>query len=231
MIKFENVCVKYNGRFQALDNVNLKINAGEFVCIVGASGAGKSTLIKLLLKEENPYQGRIIVANLDYAKIDNKNIPYLRRRIGVVFQDFKLLPNLNVFENVAFALEVSAVSTEDIKRTVPKILNLVGLSEKEKHYPNQLSGGERQRVAIARALIRTPKILVADEPTGNLDPKTAWGITELLLRINKLGTTVILTTHNYEIVKAIKKRVITIGEGKIVSDKPLAKSKAKDNHV
>ncbi len=191
--------------------------------MVGSSGAGKSTLIRLLIKEEMPTSGKIIVGSVDYDTIDKANIPYLRRRIGVVFQDFKLLPNLTVYENVAFALEVSGVRTREIKRAVPKILQLVGLSEKSHHYPGEISGGEKQRTAIARALIRNPKILIADEPTGNLDPKNSWDIIELLLKINRFGTTVVLTTHNKDIVDALKKRVITLNRGRIVKDEKIGK--------
>ncbi len=213
----------YPNKTVALSGVSLHINPKEFVTIVGASGAGKSTLIRLLIKEEMPTSGKIIVGSIDYDTIDKANIPHLRRRIGVVFQDFKLLPNMTVFENVAFALEVSGVSTKEIKRAVPKILQLVGLSEKMNSYPSELSGGEKQRTAIARALVRNPKILIADEPTGNLDPKNSWDIIELLLKINRFGTTVLLTTHNKEIVDALKKRVITINRGRIVKDAKIGK--------
>ena len=213
----------YPNKTVALSGVSLHINPKEFVTIVGASGAGKSTLIRLLIKEEVPTSGKIIVGSIDYDTIDKANIPHLRRRIGVVFQDFKLLPNMTVFENVAFALEVSGVSNREIKRAVPKILQLVGLSEKMHSYPSELSGGEKQRTAIARALVRNPKILIADEPTGNLDPKNSWDIIELLLKINRFGTTVLLTTHNKEIVDALKKRVITINRGRIIKDEKIGK--------
>ncbi len=223
MILLDRVSVMYPNKTVALSGVSLHINPKEFVTIVGASGAGKSTLIRLLIKEEMPTSGKIIVGSIDYDTIDKANIPHLRRRIGVVFQDFKLLPNMTVFENVAFALEVSGVSTKEIKRAVPKILQLVGLSEKMHSYPSELSGGEKQRTAIARALVRNPKILIADEPTGNLDPKNSWDIIELLLKINRFGTTVLLTTHNKEIVDALKKRVITINRGRIVKDAKIGK--------
>jgi cell division transport system ATP-binding protein len=208
----------YPNKSVALSGVNLHIQPKEFVTIVGSSGAGKSTLIKLLTREEEQSSGKIIVGGVDYDTIEHKDIPYLRRRIGVVFQDFKLLPGRNVFENVAFALEVSGARNREIKRSVPKVLQLVGLNNKDTNFPDELSGGERQRVAIARALIRQPKILIADEPTGNLDPKNAWEIIELLLKINRFGTTVLLTTHNKEIVNALKRRVITINRGRIVKD-------------
>lgn len=213
----------YSNKTVALSGVNLHITAKEFVSIVGPSGAGKSSLIKLLIKEADSVSGKIIVDGTDYDTLTRQDIPILRRRIGVVFQDFKLLPNLNVYENVAFALEVAGVKTKDIKRAVPKILHLVGLSGKVKSYPHEISGGEKQRTAIARALIRNPKILIADEPTGNLDPKTAWDIIELLLKINRFGTTVLLTTHNKEIVNSLKKRVITINRGRIVKDEKVGR--------
>lgn len=223
MILLDRVTVMYPNKTVALSGISLHINPKEFVTIVGSSGAGKSTLIRLLIKEETPTSGKIIVGSIDYDTIDKSNIPHLRRRIGVVFQDFKLLPNLTVYENVAFALEVSGVKTSEIKRAVPKILQLVGLSEKMHNYPSELSGGEKQRTAIARALVRNPKILIADEPTGNLDPKNSWDIIELLLKINRFGTTVLLTTHNKEIVDALKKRVITINRGRIVKDEKIGK--------
>lgn len=218
MILFDRVTKVYPNKSVALSGVNLHIQPKEFVNIVGSSGAGKSTLIKLLTREEKQTSGKIIVGGVDYDTVEDKDTPHLRRRIGVVFQDFKLLPGRNVFENVAFALEVSGARTREIKRSVPKVLQLVGLSAKEKNFPQELSGGERQRVAIARALVRQPKILIADEPTGNLDPKNAWEIIELLLKINRFGTTVLLTTHNKEIVNALKRRVITINRGRIVKD-------------
>jgi cell division transport system ATP-binding protein len=193
------------------------------VTITGASGAGKSTLIKLMTREEIQTSGKIIVGGLDYDTIVYKNIPLLRRRIGVVFQDFKLLPARNVYENVSFALEVAGASNREIKRSVPRMLQLVGLSAKGQSFPRELSGGERQRVAIARALVRQPKILIADEPTGNLDPNTSWDIIELLLKINRFGTTVLLTTHNKDIVNALKRRVITIQRGRIIKDEEQGK--------
>jgi cell division transport system ATP-binding protein len=218
MILFDRVTKMYPNKSVALSGINVHIQPKEFVTIVGSSGAGKSTLIKLLTKEEVQTSGKIIVGGVDYDTIDKAHVPHLRRRIGVVFQDFKLLPNRNVFENVAFALEVSGAGNREIKRTVPKVLQMVGLKGKELNFPDELSGGERQRVAIARAVIRQPKILIADEPTGNLDPKNAWEIIELLLKINRFGTTVLLTTHNKEIVNALKRRVITINRGRIVKD-------------
>lgn len=197
----------------------MHIEPKEFVIVVGPSGAGKSTLLKLLTREEKPSSGKIVVGGIDYEHLKDRHIPQLRRRIGVVFQDFKLLPNKTVFENVAFALEVVGVGNREIKHTVPKVLAIVGLKGKEKNYPRELSGGERQRVAIARAIVRQPKILIADEPTGNLDPKHAWDVIRVLEKINKYGTTVLLTTHNQDIVNQLKRRVITIRDGRVVSDK------------
>jgi cell division transport system ATP-binding protein len=202
----------------ALERISLHIEPKEFVIIVGASGAGKSTLLKLLTREEKPTSGKIIVGGIDYEHLRDKDIPKLRRRIGVVFQDFKLLPNKTVYENVAFALEIIGISTKEIKHTVPRVLDIVGLKGKEKSMPMELSGGERQRVAIARAIVRQPKILIADEPTGNLDPKHAWDVIRVLEKINRYGTTVLLTTHNQDIVNKLKRRVITITDGKISSD-------------
>jgi cell division transport system ATP-binding protein len=218
VILFDRVTKMYPNKSVALSGVNLHIQPKEFVTIVGSSGAGKSTLIKLLTREEAQTSGKIIVSGIDYDTLQKRDIPHVRRRIGVVFQDFKLLPGRTVFENVAFAMEVSGARNREIKRSVPKVLQLVGLSGKDRNFPEELSGGERQRVAIARALIRQPKILIADEPTGNLDPKTSWDIIELLLKINRFGTTVLLTTHNKEIVNALKRRVITINRGRIVKD-------------
>lgn len=209
----------------ALDRISLHVEPKEFVIVVGQSGAGKSTLLKLLTREERPTSGKIIIGGIDYDKLKDKNIPLLRRKIGVVFQDFKLLPNKTVFENVAFALEIVGMSNHEIKHTVPKVLDIVNLTGKEKNMPNELSGGERQRVAIARAIVRQPKILIADEPTGNLDPKHAWDVISVLEKINRYGTTVLLTTHNEEIVNKLKRRVVTIQNGKIASDRAHANYK------
>ena len=219
MILLDRVTKNYGkSNKPALNRASIHVGAGEFVIIVGTSGAGKSTLLKLLTREEKPSSGKIVVGGIDYDNLKDKHIPLLRRKIGVVFQDFKLLPNRTVFENVAFALEIAGMTNREIKATVPKVIEMVGLKGKEKHFPHQLSGGERQRVAIARAVVRQPKILIADEPTGNLDPKHSWDIVRLLEKINKYGTTVILTTHNVEIVNKLKRRVITIDHGKITSD-------------
>ena len=202
-----------------MDRISLHVEPKEFVLIVGHSGAGKSTLFKLLTREEKPTSGKIIIGGIDYDRLNDKDIPLLRRKIGVVFQDFKLLLNKTVGENVAFALEIAGIPGNEIKHTVPKVLDVVGLKGKERSYPLELSGGERQRVAIARAIVRQPKILIADEPTGNLDPKHAWDVIAVLEKINKFGTTVLLTTHNQEIVNKLRRRVVTISDGKIISDR------------
>lgn len=219
MILLDRVTKKYKNKAAALERINLHVEAKEFVVIVGPSGAGKSTLLKLLTREEKPTSGKIIVGGIDYERLKDKDIPYLRRKIGVVFQDFKLLDNRTVFENVAFALEIVGMSNREIRHTVPKVLDIVGLKGKENNYPHELSGGERQRVAIARAIVRQPKILIADEPTGNLDPKHAWDVIRVLEKINRYGTTVLLTTHNKEIVDKLKRRVVTIQGGKLSSDR------------
>lgn len=218
MILLDRVTKNYNRRGTALKSISLHVEPKEFVIIVGPSGAGKSTLLKLLTREEKPTSGKIIVGGIDYERLKDKNIPLLRRKIGVVFQDFKLLPNKTVFENVSFALEVVGMGNKEIKHTIPKVLDIVGLTGKENNYPGELSGGERQRVAIARAIARQPKILIADEPTGNLDPKHAWDVIRVLEKINRYGTTVILTTHNQDIVNKLHRRVITIKDGQIASD-------------
>lgn len=219
MILLDRVTKVYNKTNVALDRINLHVEAKEFVIIVGPSGAGKSTFLKLLTREERPNSGKIVVGGIDYEHLRDKKIPLIRRKIGVVFQDFKLLPNKTVEENVAFALEIVGASNREIKYTVPRVLAIVGLQGKEKSYPWELSGGERQRVAIARAIARQPKILIADEPTGNLDPKHAWDVIKVLEKINRYGTTVLLTTHNQDIVNKLKRRVITIQGGKLVSDR------------
>lgn len=218
MILLDRVSKVYNRTATALERVSLHVQPKEFVIIVGNSGSGKTTLFKLLTREERQTTGKIVVGGIDYDKLKDKNIPLLRRKVGVVFQDFKLLPNRNVFENVAFALEIVGYGNKEIRHTVPRVLDIVGLKGKEKRMPRELSGGERQRVAIARAIVRQPKILIADEPTGNLDPKHAWDVIRVLEKINRYGTTVLLTTHNQEIVNRLKRRVVTIKDGKIVSD-------------
>ena len=218
MIEFRNVSKVYNKNVKALTNVNINIDKGEFVFLVGPSGAGKSTFIKMLLKEVEPSTGNIVMGNEDLSKIKRRQIPYHRRKIGMVFQDFRLIPTLNVYENVAFAMRVVGASPKEIRKRVPMVLSLVGLSNKYKMFPTELSGGEQQRVSIARAIVNNPKVLIADEPTGNLDPETAKEIMELLEDINKAGTTVVMATHAKEIVNSMKKRVIAIDKGEVVSD-------------
>lgn len=222
VILLDRVTKSYKKRGVALQNISLHVEPKEFVIIVGQSGAGKSTLLKLLTREEKPDSGKIIVGGIDYESLKDKEVPYLRRKIGVVFQDFKLLSNKTVFENVAFALEIVGQSNREIHHTVPRVLDIVGLQGREGAMPWELSGGERQRVAIARAIVRQPKILIADEPTGNLDPKHAWDVIRVLQKINKYGTTVLLTTHNQDIVNKLKRRVVTIKDGAIISDKASA---------
>lgn len=220
MIEFRNVKKIYSGGVNtvALDDINFIIEKEEFVSLVGHSGAGKSTLLKLLNAEEKPTSGSIFFNGEDITLLSSKDLPYHRRRIGTVFQDFKLLPKKTLFENVAFALEVSDHSNEEIQELVPQILEIVGLAHKMESYPREISGGEQQRVAIARALVHRPPLIIADEPTGNLDPISSWGIIQLLLKINNLGTTILLATHNKDIVNRIKKRVITLDQGKIIRD-------------
>ena len=218
MIKLEHVSKSYTAGIPALNDVSLDIEEGEFVFIVGDSGSGKSTLIKLLLKELEPTEGTITINNKKLNKIKRRQIPKFRRNIGVVFQYFRLLKDRNIYDNVAFAQKVIGESNRSIKKNVPSMLSMVGLAAKYRSYPRQLSGGEQQRVAIARALINEPKILLADEPTGNLDNHNAWEIMKLLEEINSRGTTVVVVTHNLEIVKAMNKRVITMKKGVVVED-------------
>ena len=218
MITLENVSKAYSTGAPALNNVSLKIEAGEFVFVVGDSGSGKSTLIKLLLRELLPTSGKIMVNDIDVASLRHKQIPKYRRKLGVVFQDFRLLKDRNVYENVAFAQRIVQTPSKEIKKNVPSILSTVGLAGKYKARPKQLSGGEQQRVALARALVNNPPILLADEPTGNLDPKTSEEIMALMEQINDRGTTVLVVTHNKDIVNAMRKRVVTMHNGKIISD-------------
>ena len=218
MITLKDVSKSYVEGVPALADVNIQIEEGEFVFVVGDSGSGKSTLIKLLLKELEPTSGSIIINDKILSEIPRRQVPRFRRNIGCVFQDFRLLKDRNVYENVAFAQRIISAPARSIKEKVPKMLSLVGLAAKYKSKPNQLSGGEQQRVAIARALINEPKILLADEPTGNLDANNAWEIMKLLDKINKRGTTVLVVSHNMEIVEAMKKRVITLQQGHVVSD-------------
>lgn len=218
MIEFKNVSKIYDNNVKALSDVSVNIEAGEFVFLVGASGAGKSTFIKMLLKEVEPTSGEIIVADKNLADIKRKQTPYYRRKIGMVYQDFRLIPNLNVYENVAFAMKVVEASPKDIRRRVPMVLSLVGLSHKYKMFPHELSGGEQQRVSLARAIVNNPSVLIADEPTGNLDPDTASEIMGLLDDINKSGTTILMATHAQDIVNDMKKRVIAMERGEVVRD-------------
>lgn len=218
MVTLEHVSKSYSAGIPALNDVNLNIEEGEFVFIVGDSGSGKSTLIKLLLKELEPTEGVITINGKNLGKIRRRQIPKFRRNIGVVFQDFRLLKDRNVYDNVAFAQKVIGEPNRNIRKRVPQMLSMVGLAAKYRSYPRQLSGGEQQRVAIARALVNEPKILLADEPTGNLDNNNAWEIMKLLEEINSRGTTVLVVTHNMEIVKVMKKRVITVKKGNIVND-------------
>lgn len=218
MIELINVTKQYSNGAKALKNLNVHIEKGDFVFLVGTSGAGKSTFIKLLLKEQNPTKGRIIFNGEDITKVSNRKIPDIRRGMGVVFQDFRLLQNKTVFENVAFAMEMVGASSKEIRRKVPSILSMVNLSDKANCYPTELSGGEQQRTAIARAIINNPRLLIADEPTGNLDPDTAWDIMKLLKMINRRGTTILMATHAKDIVDFMKKRVIELDSGQVVRD-------------
>lgn len=218
IIAMDHVSKQYSTGVEALSDVFICIHKGEFVFVVGKSGSGKSTFIKLLLKELNPTEGRIFVGGRQVTNLKRKQVSLYRRKIGVVFQDFRLLKNKTVFENVAFAQEIIGMTKRDIARNVPIMLEMVGLKGKEKMYPHELSGGEQQRVAIARALINQPTILLADEPTGNLDPKTAWDIMMLLEEVNKMGTTVVVVTHNNDVVDVMQKRVINLEDGVLVRD-------------
>ena len=218
LIRLRNVNKTYKNGVTAIYDLDLDIKKGEFVFIIGETGCGKSTLIKMLYREEKPNKGKIIVGGINVAKLRNGKVYKLRRKIGVVFQNFQLLPKLTAYENVAFALEVFGLPKDEIHKKVVKVLDLVGLKNKAKHYPNQLSGGEQQRVAIARAIVNGPKLLICDEPTGNLDPKKSIEIMEVLEAINKLGTTIVMVTHDIEIVKKMQKRVILLNSGRIVKD-------------
>lgn len=223
MIDLINVSKKFDGENFALDNITLHIEAGEFVSIVGQSGSGKTTIVRLLIAEIKPSDGQIVIGGWDITNIKNREVPNLRRQIGVVFQDYKLLSKKTVFENVAFALQVAGQPKSRIDEIVPRVLKIVDLEDKMERYPQQLSGGEKQRVAIARALIHRPKILLADEPTGNLDTINSKEIINLLLKINEFGTTVVLVTHDKDIVNSLKKRVITLVDGSIVQDQKVGK--------
>ncbi len=223
MIRLDNVSKTYKPNIKALDHINLTIKPGEFVSLVGQSGTGKTTLVRCLIGEEQPTEGSIKIGDWDITSIGKREIPYLRRQVAVIFQDFKLLPKKTLAENVAFALEVAGKSNKKIKELVPKVMGIVGLGQKMKRYPNEVSGGEQQRAAIARALVYQPKVLLADEPTGNLDSINAQEIIDLLLKINEFGTTVVLVTHNKDIVNRLKRRVVTLHDGKIISDQAVGK--------
>lgn len=214
----QEVYKQYPNGIMAANGFNIHIKQGEFVYVVGPSGAGKSTFIKMMYREEKPTKGSIMVNGIDLAKLKRSRVPYLRRNIGVVFQDFKLLPSLTVYENIAFALEVIEEQPKNIKKRVMEVLDLVGLKHKARMLPNELSGGEQQRVSLARSIVNTPKVVIADEPTGNLDPETSWEIMNIFEEINTRGTTVVMATHNREIVNTIKHRVIAIENGRIVRD-------------
>ncbi len=218
MLIFQEVTKEYPPDMKALDNASFRVHEGEFVSLVGRSGAGKSTILKLLLREEEPTKGKIFFQGVDVSTFHASELPYYRRKVTSVFQDFKLLSTKNVFENVAFAMEAAGKSKEEIREDVPQSLDVVGLSGKEKRFPHELSGGEKQRVAMARALVQQPELLAADEPTGNLDPIHTWDIINLLLKINKLGTAVILATHDENIVNSLDKRVISVHGGAIIKD-------------
>jgi cell division transport system ATP-binding protein len=213
-----NICKQYDTGTVALDHVNVDIKKGEFVFIVGASGAGKSTFIKMLFREELPTSGKLMVNGHDVVHMEHREVPYLRRELGVIFQDYRLLPDKTVFENVAFAMQVIEAPRRLMQRSVNSVLDVVGLRDKYKCFPSQLSGGEQQRVAIARAIVNDPAIVIADEPTGNLDPDTSWDIMDIFKRINKAGTTIVMATHDRAIVDTMKKRVIAIENGQIVRD-------------
>ena len=221
MIEFKNVTKVYDSNgTKALDNVNMKIEDGEFVFVVGASGAGKSTLLKLIMHEEKPSEGEVIVNGYSSDTIKKRKVPYYRRTMGIVFQDFRIIPKMTVYDNVAFAMRVIGAKENDIRKRVPYILNLVGLSKKARSMPNELSGGEQQRVSLARALVNNPELIIADEPTGNVDPEMSHEIVDLLTKINNSGTTVVMVTHEHELVRSFQRRVIVIQNGQVVSDTP-----------
>lgn len=223
MIEFKNVTKVYDNNVLALSNLNINIDKGEFVFLVGPSGAGKSTFIKMLLKEVDPTAGEVIIAGTNITKLTHKEVPFYRRKIGVVFQDFRLIPTLNIYENVAFALRVIGASEREIQKKVPSVLAMVGLTKKRNAFPNQLSGGEQQRVSIARSIVNSPSLLIADEPTGNLDPETSLEIMDIISDINRAGTTIVMATHAKDIVDTMKKRVIAIEKGTVARDEERGK--------
>lgn len=218
MLRLEHITKVYPNGVKAINDISLNVEKGEFIFIVGNSGSGKSTLLKLLMKELEVTSGKLYIDNQDVTKLKRSKVPKLRRKMGVVFQDFRLLEKMNIYNNVAFALKVTEAPIRKIRRSVPMVLSMVGLAKKAKRYPTELSGGEQQRTALARAIVNNPSILLADEPTGNLDPKTSWEIMKLLVDINLRGTTIIMVTHDREIVNAMKKRVVTLKNGRIVKD-------------
>lgn len=223
MIYFDQVTKIYEDQTKALENVNLKIQPHEFVCVIGHSGAGKTTLVRMLLAEDKPTEGSVFFESSDIHTLNKKHINQLRRRIGTVFQDFRLLPNKNVYENIAFAMEAAGRTDEEIEADVPHVLKLVGLEHKAWSFPDKLSGGEKQRVAIARAIVNQPDVIVADEATGNLDPENTYEIVQIFKKINDLGTTVILTTHDRHVVSELDRRVVTMEDGRIIRDDPTGK--------
>lgn len=229
MIEFRNVTKVYDNGTVALKNINLRIDRGEFVFIVGASGAGKSTFLKTIMREEVPTSGTILVNNYDLTRMSRKEIPYFRRTMGIVFQDFRLIPKMTVFDNVAFAMRVIGADEDSIARRVPQVLEVVGLEDKMDSYPNEISGGEQQRVALARALVNNASTIIADEPTGNIDPEMSYEIVGLLDQINQNGTTVIMVTHEHELVKQFHHRVVVIEDGRIVSDSAYLENTYVDN--
>ena len=231
MIQFNNVSKKYDNGTHALKDINLTIDKGEFVFVVGSSGAGKSTFLKLMMREEVPSTGSIVVEDVDLTKIKKRDIPKFRRRLGVVFQDFRLIPTMTVFDNVAFAMRVIGANEKKIRRRVPYVLSLMGLNEKARCYPKELSGGEQQRVALARALANNADIIIADEPTGNVDPQMSYEIVELLMRLNEAGTTVIMVTHEHSLVRCFDKRVIILDKGSVVSDGGSLVREAATSHI
>ncbi len=227
MIEFQNVCKSYGGPQLALDDVTFSVEKGEFLFVVGASGSGKSTMLKLITREEAATSGSVYVDGCDVGKLRRSELPYYRRGIGVVFQDFRLIPQMNVYDNVAFSMRVTNVATRDIKRRVPYVLDLVGLLHKAKRFPEQLSGGEQQRVALARALVNNPSLIIADEPTGNIDPAMSFEIVELLSEINKCGTTVMMVTHEHNLVNKFRHRTMVINGGHLVADGHLGGRRAR----
>ncbi len=231
MIQFLNVSKKYDNGTHALKDINLTINKGEFVFVVGSSGAGKSTFLKLMMREEVPSSGTIVVDDVDLTKIKKRDIPKFRRRLGIVFQDFRLIPNMTVFDNVAFAMRVIGTKEKKIGRRVPYVLSLMGLNEKARCYPQELSGGEQQRVALARALANNAEIIIADEPTGNVDPQMSYEITDLLMRLNEAGTTIIMVTHEHSLVRCFDKRVIILDKGEVVSDGGVLVRESATSHI